>query len=429
MAGLGAQPGVLSARPRRLAARPLLGLFAGALAVRVAFVLWAPGEASGDALWHHLRAVGLARGVGYVNMNGSPSIAWMPGWSLLLAALYWSFGEQLLLGLLANALLGAATAAMVAALGARLLSAEAGLAAGIVYALWPGNVYYAATPMSETLFNFTLVGTLLLLVQGLSPGCARPGRRIFAAGLAFGAACMTKAEPLVLLPVLLLALHLGLPAGGRRLRHAALLVAATALVMAPWVVRNYVHFDRLVVTTRTGAANAWLGNHAGASGGQSLAAAIRQKRHLRMHPEESGYRLAWEFAVSHPREEAAILWRKLVLTYGSDDDAVVLIRGVFPRERHIDLLTERRLRRIANGFWWAVLALAAVGLCGVRRWSGLARTVVLGVPAAWLCVHLVFIGGARFHVPETPSIALAAGAGVLRLRDAFRRARGGSEEG
>lgn len=418
----------------------LLLLAGAALAIRAGFVAWAPGEISGDALWHHTRAVLLASGAGYVNMNGNPSVAWMPGWSLLLALLYLPFGAAPWLGFAANAVLGAATSVMVARLGERLLSASAGLAAGVLYAAWPGNVYYAATLMSETLFNFTLVGCLLLLVTGLSRRGGARLRWLAAAGGAFGAAAMVKAEPLALAPVLLLALLLGLaeaarrdPAAasgyGARARPLAAFALAAALVLSPWVVRNYVHFGRILVTSGSGAANAWLGNHAGASGGQSMHTAIRQSRYLRQHPDESGYRLAWEFAASHPGEELRILGRKLVLTYGSDDGAVTLIRGVRQQQkRNLAPTTERRLRRLANGYWAVVAGLAGIGLVGARRWSGVARVIVLGVPASWLLVHLVFIGGARFHAPETPSIALCAGAGWVRLA-AWRRRRTSAAEG
>ena len=73
--------------------RALAGVFALALALRAAFVLWAPGVVSGDALWHAARAWGIANGHGYVDLDGSPSIAWMPGWSLLLGGLYALFGQ------------------------------------------------------------------------------------------------------------------------------------------------------------------------------------------------------------------------------------------------------------------------------------------------------------------------------------------------
>ncbi|MGH0028635.1 MAG: ArnT family glycosyltransferase [Myxococcota bacterium] len=413
-------------------ARGLLGVFALALLLRAAFVAWAPGIPTGDDLWHNARALGLANGVGYVNLDGSPSIAWMPGWPLLLAGLYALFGPHTGLGLAANALLGALTSAGVGLLGTRLFSPRTGLAAGLLYACWPGNVYYTATLMSETLFNAALVGCLLLVVRATDPGRSRPGRAVAAAGLAFGAVAWIKAEPLILAPVLLVCLLRGPWPARTAARHAALFLVVTGLAMAPWVVRNYVHFGRLVVTTSTGPANAWLGHHAGADGGQSLATANRQARYLREHPDESGYALAWRFAREHPREELSLVWKKLVLTYGSDDDAVTLIRGVQPRKRRLLAVeVEGRLRRVANAWWAGVCGLALLGLWGVRRWPGRTRMLVLGVPACWLVVHLVFIGGSRFHVPETPSIALAAGAGVTRLLEAIRRrrARPGSPPG
>jgi hypothetical protein len=349
--------------------RVLWAIFLGALLVRAGFAWWAPGIPTGDDLWHHGRAVGIAHGAGYVDLDGSPSVAWMPGWSLWLGGLYALFGVHPTLGLASNVLCGAVTAALVASIGGRLLSPVAGGAAGVLYALWPGNVYYAATLMSEPAFNAALTLCLWLLVVGTSGDRPHPGRWIVAAGVAFGGMAWLKAEPWVLLPLLLGGIALGPWSARRSAGLTAAFTLAAALVISPWVVRNYVHFGSILVTSGTGPANAWLGHHEGASGGQSLATANAQARYLREHPQVSGYRLAWEFAKEHPGEELALAWRKLVLTYGGDDDAVTLIRGVRPRERrHLSLPAELALRRIADGYWYAVLALGVVGVAGWRRW-------------------------------------------------------------
>jgi len=48
----------------------------------------------------------------------------------------------------------------------------------------------------------------------------------------------------------------------------------------------------------------------------------------------------------------------------------------------------------------------------VRVWPHEARVLLFGVPLTWLCLHLVFLGGTRFHVPETLAYALFAACGI-----------------
>ena len=71
----------------------------------------------------------------------------------------------------------------------------------------------------------------------------------FALGLAVGAAALTRSEGLLL--VLLLLPFAVRRAGPRRLRHLALAVAGTALLVVPWSIRTSLVFHR-PVTISTG---------------------------------------------------------------------------------------------------------------------------------------------------------------------------------
>ena len=73
-------------------AQAALAIAALAALLRLAFVAWAPRELSGDGLHYHMSAFGLLNGSGYTDLDGSPSVRWMPGWPLLLAAIYRVFG-------------------------------------------------------------------------------------------------------------------------------------------------------------------------------------------------------------------------------------------------------------------------------------------------------------------------------------------------
>jgi hypothetical protein len=139
---------------------------------------------------------------------------------------------------------------------------------------------------------------------------------------------------------------------------------------------------------------------------------------------ETGWREVRAFVRERPTEALAIAGRKLALTYGSDGHAARLVRGVgVGRVGYTTEAVRRRLEAIADGFWYVVLALAILGVTQVRRWPVPARIGVLGVLLAWLGIHLVFLGGPRFHAPETPSLALLAAAGIDRLAQRGGRSR------
>ena len=406
---------------QRLSPGDLLGVVGLAAALRLVFVWWAPDETYGDPIYYAFYAHQIAKGNGFTEFDGSPAIFWMPGWPLLLSAVFAVFGPLTRAGMVLNALLGAATAGMVGALGARLLGRAAGFAAGLLYAVWPGTIYLASVLLAETAFNFFLVLALLLQVIALQQQPRARGAVLFAAGLGFGAAALTKAEPLILVPFLLA--HLVLVLGPRQgLRLGACWLLALALALGPWVVRNRLHFaDRWIVTSATGGTNFWIGNHLGSTGINDLPAETRfRERHQRastaltnLAQNEAGWRDGLGYVRAHPGQALAAVPYKLWVSYSSDAAGT---RNMKPLSDAARLALER----VGNVFWVAMLAAAAGGLWLARRWSWATRVIVLGPIAAWFTVHAVFIGGPRFHAPEIPSLALLAGAalGALRARRA-----------
>jgi 4-amino-4-deoxy-L-arabinose transferase-like glycosyltransferase len=408
----------------------VIAVLASALLLRLAFALWVPVHPTGDALWYHNYATTLASGLGYIELDWSPAIRWMPGWPVFLGALYAVFGDVPRVGMIANALLGAATAGLLVALGTRLFRERIGLLAGALYAVWPGNVYFAATLLSETLFNFLLVASLTLLTRGTCNRVRGSAWWLLGAGLLMGLAALVKPETLVLTPVAVGFLWASLRSVRELAPRACLVCLMVFLALVPWVYRNYRAFDRLVVTTASGGINAWLGHRPGASGGQDvLLARAYRKRHQQdtwletsFAVDAAGWRDAWEFARENPGEELRILLRKLWLTYGSDDAAVRFLRGLGMREGLISASLQRRLEWVANLFWCGVMVLALTGLITVRSWRPPTRVLVVGLPGAWLVVHLIFIGGARFHVPETLAYSLAAACGIEWIAQLWRRA-------
>jgi 4-amino-4-deoxy-L-arabinose transferase-like glycosyltransferase len=174
-----------------------------------------------------------------------------PGYPLFLALGYRLSGDNQDVVAMVQVGVLALTAGLTAMLGARLFGPLAGLAAGGLLGFSPEAVNYASTLLSETLFTFFLIATLGLAVR------AREGRRvgdILLVGLGLGIAALTRAFALGLVVPLALALAWD----GRRTRpyvfltRAGLVVAGAVLVLAPWVVRNWVAVGRPALTSRSG---------------------------------------------------------------------------------------------------------------------------------------------------------------------------------
>jgi hypothetical protein len=252
----GAPPAGGGGRPR---ARDAVALFALGLAARLATVAWAGGGAmAGDASFYRTLAGRLAEGHGYTWLwpDGAVTAAahYPVGWPAALAAFDlamaalpgWAIGDATRHPWAAQAFAAVVSAAAVlpvhalVARAARSRTAPA-LAAGLV-ALHPGLVLYAPALMSEGP-TATLLATIAWLAAAARG--ARGARRwglVVAAGVVGGVATLVRPQSIVMAPIFV-ALAVA-PCGAARKRAAmaalagAAAIAATALVCAPWVVRN-----------------------------------------------------------------------------------------------------------------------------------------------------------------------------------------------
>lgn len=414
--------------------RAVLWVAGVALALRVAFVFWAPAGLVSDADFYHGHALALLNGNGYTNADGSLAVLWMPGWPAFLAALYSVFGPLVRAAQLANALLGAGTAALVYLLGVRLFDRRTALVAGALYAVWPGVVFYVAVLFSETLFTAMFTSAILLTVIAAQTGRAA---WLAAAALALALTLWVRSEPIAFLPVFAWFLARARGSWRRGALEAGLLAAVMLAGVAPWTLRNARAFGQFVPTSANGGAVFYEGNHAGAPGGNDLPFSLEFRArfaHLPLGEGDvargaAGWREGLAFVRSNPGEALRIGGRKLAVTYATDDRAPVLIRGFegprrileshyVPLRGYLPESSMLWMQRIANGFWYVVLALALVGAWRVRSWPAETRVLVPGLLGTWLAIHFAMIGGARFHVPEAPLLALVAGAGLLALLDA-----------
>ncbi|RJL23280.1 glycosyltransferase family 39 protein [Bailinhaonella thermotolerans] len=132
---------------------------------------------------------------------------------------------------LPSLLAAAASAAMTAALGRRLWSPRAGLAAGTLMALTPALTRYGQEARPYGLALAAVLGATLLLVAAADPGRG-PGRRVWAGyAAALGAAALLHVLTLLIVPAHA-AYLMGRDGRGMLLRRWACAVAAPALLAA-----------------------------------------------------------------------------------------------------------------------------------------------------------------------------------------------------
>jgi hypothetical protein len=268
--------------------------------------------------------------------------------------------------------------------------------------------------MSESLYGMLIAAGLLLALELR----ARQGVRTAAAlGAVIALAALTRSEGLILL--VLLALPVALvkaPPGGAK--RAAACLAAAALVLTPWLVRNWVEFGRpVLISTNDGSllagANCDLTYH-----GKNLGLWITDCISPRSIPNEAEQEARW-------RSEGA----DYIADHAGRVPAVVAVRVL----RTWDLYQPWRMAEFAEGRWivadkagviayFLLLPFAFAGGWLIRKRR--AELLILLAPVAMVFMQSALgYGFPRFrHAAEIVIVVLAAVA-VTRLLELLLKRR------
>jgi 4-amino-4-deoxy-L-arabinose transferase-like glycosyltransferase len=253
-------------------------------------------------------------------------------------------------------------------------------------------------------------------------------------GLLLGAASLIRGE-MVLFPLVLIAIwalaHRSLK---RAVGYGVIALAAVAVALLPWTIRNWVSLGYPVAISTGSADNLLAGHWPGATGIGTFVPgqAVNQKypylanpqREVRVYRDEIHQALS--FALHNPAKELQLIPKKLRYFYREDSRALLLVQVYKPA---LDPTAEGRLSNIANLYYYLAVAVAALG---APLWFSLRdprKLLILSLILYYSVLFgFVFIGEERFHSALIPALSILAAASLVsigeRLRDRLRRPGG-----
>jgi len=416
--------GLFKTRPARNAVRLLGGGTAGrwviavfliALALRLGYVAVAERPPISDEQYYDGLARSLAAGEGYT-AGGVPTAYWPVGYPAFLAVFYALFGHHYLPILIFQSLLGAATAASLVLLGREFESAAAARAAGLIIALAPNQVAYAARlfPAVVSAFAFVTIALLVLKTRGF--------RGAACAGVATGVAALVAPVMLISVPAALVADSFRRPGVFKVVGRGAVTAAVALAVVAPWTYRNWRVFGEFVPISTNGGVNLWIGNNPNATGAYSYPTSRINPLFMtegELARDRLGREFSWYFMKNNTEQFLLLAIPKFVYTYGADISAFQY--GDIARGVDSVVSATRFPARLAQSYYAVLWVGLVLGLVKTRRRflltdgkTRLPLAALLVWPAALTLAYMVFFGGGRFHFPMLPFMAVAA---ALALAD------------
>ena len=350
---------------------------------------------------------------------------------------------------IAQSIVGAGTVWLIGMMALGAAGPRAGVIASAIAAAYPPLVWISAYVFSESLYSAAALLSAFVLQRSMtdeglasrsaalaSPGArsahtgsmegtSNPARRdapppgnhesnrwnrtlaALAAGAGTGVAILVRPTMLLFVPMVVIWLT-----GRRRLGLAAAFLAGTAVLVAPWTVRNMRVHDRFVLVSAGGGVNFWIGNHPDAIGEGDLAANPHLKEaeleFRRAHPGLSSeeleplyYRDALASIAAAPGRWLLLLGRKLFYT----------VTPIGPSYT----LHSTRYQAASVVSYLLVAPLALMGLPRLLRAGRRRPTAVLLLGGSAVLTGLVFFPQERYRIPVMdPVLILAAASRAAR---------------
>ena len=315
---------------------------------------------------------------------------------------------------IAQCLVGTLVIVLVAALAGRAAGPRAAKLGAIGAAVYPPIAWVSGYVLSEPLYSALALGAVWLLQRAADATGARGVRIGASAGVVAGAALLTKEAMLFFLPLAALWLLLR-----KRRQLLIAFVAGTALIVLPWIARNYVVHGQFILTAAHGGVTLWTGNNPLARGEGDLAAnpdmgmarRALEQRHAGLTNQQMDdvyYREVRNFVWQHPGRWLMLEARKLFYTF-------------VPIGPSYTLHSNRYF--VASLVSYGLLApFALAGLWKLWRRPGPSPLWALGLLAlSSVIVCLVFFPQERFRIPvlDPAGIVAAAVAVSARLRQGY----------
>ena len=361
-----------------------------------------------------------------------------PLYPYLLGLVYAIAGRHLLLVRVIQAVIGSASCALLALAAARVFNRRAGIAAGLMLALYAPAIFFDGLLQKSALDVF-FVCLALWLISRTEKTAERAKNaekdvsqrslrspRFFLLGLTMGGLALTRENALVFIVVILAWTVLNAERrtpNAERLRRAGLFLAGLAVVLVPVAARNAYVGGGFFITTSQFGPNFYIGNNPNADGTyQSLRfgrgapeyerqdAAELAGRALGKTPTPAEVSSYWtdkalDFVTSRPGAWLALTGRKIALLWNATE-----VLDTESQEAHAEYSWPLRLLGHV-GHFGILVPLALLG--AIVTWPARSRLWILyAMTLAYAASVVAFYVFARYRYPLVPLLILFAAAAV-----------------
>ena len=408
-----------------MTSRQLTIAFVLGLVLRIGILMQTPslGTPIMDEQQYSQIARTVAAGNGYGWDAHSPTSIRPPLYPGLLALTWKTLGSSNLQAVrVIQIVLSAITALLVYLLGAHIWGPRVGRLAAAICWLYPSLIFYDYLILTETLFTCLLVAFAFATVRLIQEPRVRFA---IACGLSLGLAALTRSVlwplPLILCPALLLVLNVTMR---QRFALAATVLAAYAVVVGPWAIRNTRLQHVFEVVDTMGGMNLRMGNYEYTPDDRMWDAVALQgdknwvygiSDDFGNQPITEGQKEKWaqrkaiEYMRTHPSITIRRSFIKFADFWGLEREFMAGVqKGMYSPPFWFDVVASAAIL-VA----YAALAIAgAVGIWVAAPSDKRIHAALLLPVLVLIGAHTIVFGHSRYHLPIVPIFGLYAAAAL-----------------
>jgi 4-amino-4-deoxy-L-arabinose transferase-like glycosyltransferase len=404
------------------------GVVAAGLAIRIAYaVIWKWDQRIwGDALYYHEQGHAIAEGLGFIDPYRwrffdeiVPNAEHPPVYSIFLAGAWLvglaSFHSHMIL----NCILGALTVGVTGLIAREVGGNRVGIIAAAVAAVYANLFVHDALVTSESITGLAIAVMVLLAYRFWKVPNLWTAAFF---GLATGVAVLTRAEVVLVIPLVALPIVLRVRGAdaGRKLALGGLVVVMTAVPVLPWVYRNMTTFEHQVVLSTGGDTTLANTNCDETYYGDFLGWFYLPCNGTDRSAEHSQWALDQrEKGLDYIRSHTSRLPVVLLARVGRMWE---LYRPL--QKNHLDVKEGRELwaARLGMVQFYVLVPLAIWGGVVVGRRKRVPLFPLLALPVIATVAALVAFGNTRYRIPAEIAIVVLAAVGIDQLWDRWRGA-------
>jgi 4-amino-4-deoxy-L-arabinose transferase-like glycosyltransferase len=351
---------------------------------------------------------------GYYNGEGLTAYR-PPGYPFFLSRLYLLFGHVPLLGAVANIFLGTAIVLLAYLIARKTWNESIARWTMLIMTFFPSQVLFTNLLASEMLFTPLFLLSILLFVE-VGKNVAARWPLAAAGGVLLGLASLTRAISKYYLILIVLYWIMQTRDIKRTLRLGLIALTGFALVVTPWMIRNYYAVGSASICTSTGI-NLFIGNQPGSGMGYNRDIVEQfnaDNTATEAYVDSVTWHRAWDYIFQQPWAFVKRGVIKLGFFYAVDFDALQYgLIGAADKSAanhcvYLALPTE--------SYYLVILVLACLGVVIYSTHPHLrnpAGYLLLTTILYWSAIHFLFYGNGRYHFPIVPMLAAFAALSIF----------------